>query len=284
MMSESATGTSSPAQHRFARELTTVVVAPALIWLIGWAPAMIYVAVISAVAIIALHEFLTLGERKGYEVEKTLSILLLIVMLASFVTDRLSVEVGVFAVLLIIPAWYVFKVGDLEEALPATAVCVLSTLYIGMLGGALLRLRLDFPAGGKLVFFLLIVVWSGDAGAYYVGRRFGRRRLSPKISPKKTVEGAFGGVVASILAAVIIHFTFFREFPVLHAVAAAGALSLTGLVGDLAESLWKRSAAVKDSGTLIPGHGGFFDRSDSILFTAPILYAYWFLLDERIVQ
>ncbi|MEA2491615.1 MAG: phosphatidate cytidylyltransferase, partial [Acidobacteriota bacterium] len=132
--------------------------------------------------------------------------------------------------------------------------------------------------GPHLVFFLLIVVWIGDAGAYYFGRAFGKHKLSPRISPKKTIEGLAGGIATSIIAALVIHFTFFPKFPLLHAVIAGVILSFAGVVGDLAESMWKRSADVKDSGSLIPGHGGFLDRFDSIFFTAPILYCYWTLI------
>jgi phosphatidate cytidylyltransferase len=147
-----------------------------------------------------------------------------------------------------------------------------------MLSGSLIRLHNDFPEGYKLVYFLLLVVWLGDTGAYYVGRTFGKHKLSPRISPKKTIEGLLGGVAASIITALVIHFTFFPKFPLVHAIIAGVILSVAGVIGDLAESMWKRSAAVKDSGTLIPGHGGFLDRFDSILFTAPILYCYWTLI------
>jgi phosphatidate cytidylyltransferase len=264
---------------RFARELTALVAAPLLIWVIGWAPDSAYVVFVSLVSALALYEFLVLGEKKGYPVRKFISIVLLFVLLSAFLLEAISVELGVVAALLIIPAFYVFSGTDLENSLPASAICVLGTLYIGMLGGSLLRLRLDFGAQGpKLVFFLLMVVWAGDAGAYYVGRKFGRTKLSPRISPKKTIEGGIGGVFASLLMAAAIHFTFFAEFPIAHALIAAVFLSIAGVVGDLAESMWKRSADVKDSGTLIPGHGGFLDRLDSIFFTAPILYSYWFLI------
>jgi phosphatidate cytidylyltransferase len=198
--------------------------------------------------------------------------------LAAFILEPISVEMGVFLALLVIPASYVFSKGELDEALPSSAIAVLTTLYIGMLGGSLIRLRQDFPEGPKLVLFLLIVVWIGDAGAYYVGKNFGQHRLSPRISPKKSVEGLIGGIITSTIAAVVIHYTFFPSFPLVHAVIAGVVLSLAGVVGDLAESMWKRSAAVKDSGTLIPGHGGFLDRFDSILFTAPLLYVYWVLI------
>jgi phosphatidate cytidylyltransferase len=263
---------------RFAREITALVMAPFAVWVIGWADARIYNVTLAVIAALALYEFLWLGRKKGYEIPIPLCIALMLFTIASFVVDNVSVELGMFATLLIIPASYVFSRRSIEESLPSSAIAVLATMYVGMLGGSLVRLHNDFPVGPKLVFFLLVVVWAGDAGAYYVGKNFGKTKLSPVISPKKTVEGGIGGVLSSILAAVIIHYTFFPQFPILHAVIAGAILSMAGVVGDLAESMWKRSAAVKDSGTLIPGHGGFLDRFDSIFFTAPILYMYWSLI------
>jgi phosphatidate cytidylyltransferase len=263
---------------RFAREITALVAAPIAIWLIGWSHEYVFDAAMALIAVLALHEFLSLGKAKGYDVPTVLCIAIMLVIMAAFIIAELSVELGMFAALLIIPAWYVVARKDLESSLPSSAIAVLATTYVGMLGGSLIRLRNDFPEGSKLVFFLLLVVWLGDSGAYYVGKTFGKHKLSPRISPKKTVEGLAGGIAASIITAVIIHFTFFEAFPLLHAIIAGVILSFAGVVGDLAESMWKRSAAVKDSGTLIPGHGGFLDRFDSILFTAPILYTYWTLL------
>ena len=272
---------SRPRILRATRELTAVVIAPLIIWLIGWAPDYGYIITIALVTSLALYEFLILGEAKGYPVHKVLSISLMLLILASVVMAEVEIEAAIVAVLLLIPASYVFSEPELDGALPASAVCVLGTLYVGMLGGALLRLKLDFGGlGPKLVFFLLLVVWMGDAGAYYVGRFFGRTPLS-RISPKKTIEGSLGGMATSVLTAAVIHATFFPEFPLVHALIAAFLLAAAGIVGDLAESLWKRSAAVKDSGKLLPGHGGFFDRIDSILFTAPILYGYWFFISEN---
>jgi phosphatidate cytidylyltransferase len=267
---------------KYTRELTALVASPLAIWIIGWSHPLVFDATVAICALLALYEFLVLGRRKGFHLPITLCILVAIFILAAFVLEPISVEMGVFLALLLIPASYVFSKGSatesINEALPSSAVAVMATLYVGMLGGSLIRMRGDFPVGPKLVFFLLAVVWLGDAGAYYTGRAFGRRKLSPRISPKKTVEGLIGGIATSIVAAVVIHFTFFHEFPLTHAIAAGIILSASGVVGDLAESLWKRSAAVKDSGTLIPGHGGFLDRFDSIFFTAPILYTYWSLI------
>jgi phosphatidate cytidylyltransferase len=263
---------------RFAREATAAVLALPSIWIVGWAHPYVFDATIALIAALALYEFLILGRCKGYVLPVPLCIAVMLFVVAAFVLEPVSVEMGVFLALLVIPAWYVISSAPLDDALPSSAIAVLATLYVGMLGGSLIRLRNDFAAGSKLIFFLLLVVWLGDAGAYYVGKNLGRHKLSPRISPKKTVEGLAGGIAVSIITALVIHFTFFKELPLLHAVISGVILSIAGVIGDLAESMWKRSAAVKDSGTLIPGHGGFLDRFDSIFFTAPILYSYWFLV------
>jgi phosphatidate cytidylyltransferase len=263
---------------RFARELTALVAAPIAIWIIGWGHPYVFDGTMALICVLAMSEFLSFGRKKGYDVSTPLCVAIMLIILAAFVLPTLSVEFGMFTALLIIPASYVLGKKGLEDSLPSSAVAVLATTYVGMLGGSLIRLRNDFQEGSNLVFFLLLVVWLGDTGAYYVGRQFGKHKLSPRISPKKTIEGLMGGVTFSIIAAVVIHYTFFPKFPLLHAIIAGMILSVAGVIGDLAESMWKRSADVKDSGTLIPGHGGFLDRFDSILFTAPILYCYWTLI------
>jgi len=263
---------------RFAREATAAVLAPFAVWAVVWAHPYVFDATIALIAALALYEFLVLGRCKGYVLPVPLCIAVMLFVVAAFIFEPISVEMGVFLALLVIPASYVVMRANLEDALPSSAIAVLATLYVGMLGGSMIRLRNDFAVGWKLVFFLLLVVWLGDAGAYYVGKSLGRHKLSPRISPKKTIEGLLGGIVTSIITALVIHFTFFKELPLVHAIIAGVILSVAGVIGDLAESMWKRSAAVKDSGTLIPGHGGFLDRFDSIFFTAPILYSYWFLV------
>ncbi len=260
---------------RYARELTALVLTPVAVWLIGWSPGYAFDAAVGLIAVLALHEFLSLGKRKGYDVPVVLCMLVTLFIIAAFILESVSVEMGMFVTLLIIPASYVFRSGDIEHALPSSAIAVMATMYVGMLSGSLIRLRNDFPVGPKLVFFLVLVVWLGDAGAYYTGKKFGKHKMSPRISPKKTIEGGIGGVITSMITAVVIQLTFFHEIPLVHAITVGIVLSIAGMIGDLAESMWKRSAAVKDSGTLIPGHGGFLDRFDSILFTAPILYVYW---------
>jgi phosphatidate cytidylyltransferase len=264
--------------RRFTREITSAICAPILIWFIGWVP-LAMVATIAVAGILALWEFLALGQAKGYPVLRWTSMFFGVLLLASFFVPGKAVLLAVVLPLLVIPAIYSLAPIDLAEALPACAVSVFGVLYVGLTVGASMRLRLDFePYGGDLIFFLLLVVWLNDAGAYYVGRNFGKTKMSPRVSPKKTVEGLVGGLATAMVTAAVVHFTFFPEFPLPHAMACALLLAFAGVVGDLAESVWKRSAGVKDSGSTIPGHGGFLDRLDSVLFTAPILYVYWALL------
>lgn len=130
--------------------------------------------------------------------------------------------------------------------------------------------RLDH--GLALVFLLLAATWLGDTGAYFSGRLLGRHRMSPLISPKKTWEGLAGGLLLSVVGAVVVGLVGLKDANLL-VVALLGALvDVAGVLGDLAESLLKRAFGVKDSGTIMPGHGGILDRVDSLLFSAPVLY------------
>lgn len=134
---------------------------------------------------------------------------------------------------------------------------------------ALVRLRLDPPDGAEWVLFALILVWVADIGAFFFGKRFGRVRLAPHISPGKTWEGVAGGVAVSVIVAIAgslwFHVPLHRFLPLCLAVVAFS------IVGDLTESLLKRFAGIKDSGTLLPGHGGVMDRIDSVTGAAPVL-------------
>ncbi|HVF44077.1 MAG TPA: phosphatidate cytidylyltransferase, partial [Pyrinomonadaceae bacterium] len=113
---------------------------------------------------------------------------------------------------------------------------------------------------------------GSDTGAYYMGRAFGKHKLAPKISPGKTWEGAIGGMLASLLMATLAHFWFFPELSLNAALPLAAVMNVLGVVGDLTESALKRSAGAKDAANLLPGHGGFLDRLDSLLYNAPLLY------------
>jgi phosphatidate cytidylyltransferase len=135
---------------------------------------------------------------------------------------------------------------------------------------ALTRMRLDFVRGAEWVLFALVLVWVADIGAFFVGRRYGHTRLAPKVSPGKTWEGVVGGTVAGALVALIGSAWF--DIPATRFVPLCIAAVAFSIVGDLTESLLKRFAGLKDSGTLFPGHGGVMDRIDSVTGAAPILF------------
>ena len=165
-------------------------------------------------------------------------------------------------------------VGGGEEfraAASRAAWAVFGVAYVGGLFGYGSLLR-EAPDGRQLVYFVALTTWAGDIGAYYVGSRLGRRPLAPRVSPKKTVEGALGGLAATVLIAVLGSAWVWPRLPVATAMWVGVLLAVVGMVGDLAESVLKRAAGVKDSGTLIPGHGGILDRLDSVIFCVPALY------------
>jgi phosphatidate cytidylyltransferase len=130
-------------------------------------------------------------------------------------------------------------------------------------------------ANGRIwVLFTLVAVYFGDTTAFYIGRAWGRRKLAPRISPGKTWEGGLGAIIGSLAGALIFRVLFFPQLPAVHAVALGAGIGVIGQLGDLFESLIKRAAKVKDSGMLIPGHGGLLDRVDSVLFASPFVYYY----------
>ncbi len=170
---------------------------------------------------------------------------------------------------------------------------IMTFFYIGFLPAHFILLRQlgatdDMPfwvqPGLRYLFLLIITVSASDIFAYYGGKRFGKNLLSPQISPKKTVEGSLTGTIAAILCAGLVAWVF--RIPVLHGLALGGIISVVAQVGDLSESLLKRDAGMKDSGTLIPGHGGMLDRTDSYIFSGAVAYYYinWFILHQGIAR
>ena len=168
---------------------------------------------------------------------------------------------------------FLFRTGDIRQTAGEAALFLMGFLYVPLLLGHLLLLR-GVQYGIEWILLLLVIVMSGDTGAYYTGSSFGRRKLYPAVSPNKSVEGALGGLAGSLAGALIVKFTFFQELAVADAIATALLLGILGQLGDLFESLLKRSFGVKDSGMIIPGHGGILDRLDSILFAAPAAFYY----------
>lgn len=149
--------------------------------------------------------------------------------------------------------------------------------YISLFLSFLLLLRYQ-PGGVAWIFFILLVLWLGDTGAYSIGTLIGHRKLSPSISPNKTVEGAAGGLILSLLTGYAYSTVFLPELGGIHSFFLSLSIAIAGQAGDLAESAFKRLRGVKDSGNLFPGHGGILDRIDSLLYAAPVAYYYKVLL------
>lgn len=126
---------------------------------------------------------------------------------------------------------------------------------------------------GTIVLSLALFIWTNDSFAYLVGKNFGKRKLFESVSPKKTIEGFVGGIVFTIIAGIVISY-YFEIFPMIHWIALSLIASVLGTIGDLVESKFKRQANIKDSGNIMPGHGGLLDRLDSLLFVAPFVYLY----------
>jgi phosphatidate cytidylyltransferase len=179
-----------------------------------------------------------------------------------------------------IQAVVLFRPGPVagEGASPLSAADMVSRLvfgavYVAALVAAIPLVR-RFEHGVAWIFLLLVVTWAGDSGAYFAGRAFGKNKLYEKISPKKTREGAAGGLVASVAGALIVRQIGLPDLGLVACILLGAVLDVAGVIGDLAESMLKRSFGVKDSGSIMPGHGGILDRIDSLLFSAPLLWVY----------
>ena len=173
-----------------------------------------------------------------------------------------------------------------KDMLPSLGNSLIGQLYIAVPLALAIRLTLTinpfFPIthyNGMLLLAIFIFIWVNDTGAYLVGSRWGKTPLAPSISPKKTVEGSIGGLLLALLSAVILRLLLFPELSWLHILLIAAVVAIFGTIGDLFESSLKRQAGVKDSGKLIPGHGGILDRIDSFLLAVPAVYLLLRLLD-----
>jgi phosphatidate cytidylyltransferase len=167
-----------------------------------------------------------------------------------------------------------FDTEGMAPAVTRAAFLVLGVLYAGFLLGHFVPLKRLLPDGPRWVFFTIVVAMASDTGGYFTGRFLGRRPLVPRVSPKKTVEGAIGALAVAVLAAVIMRLTFFGRLGGLEACVLGASISVLGQLGDLSESVFKRAFGAKDSGWIIPGHGGVLDRVDSLVF--PAVFAYYY--------
>jgi len=277
------------------RTLTTILLIPPVLYIIGWSPKWLFLLAVVTAVVLGLREYFALCRATGFKVFSWVGYGASVVACAA---QMLPLEMSYFvaiplllALLLLIPTLALGQSADLKDYLAATSVTIFGILYIGLSLSCLVPIRFSADSFGlawmlrsevvpgqalslgvRLILLLFVVIWAGDISAYLVGRWLGRIPFIPRISPRKTWEGSLAGLAGSLLAAWAFGRSFFKTVDLKTIIMIAAWIAVAGQVGDLVESAIKRGANQKDSGTLLPGHGGFLDRIDSLLFAAPALW------------
>jgi phosphatidate cytidylyltransferase len=265
------------------RVLTAVVLIPCVLALVFLGPKWqwLFMLAVAVVAMLAAWEYMGLAEQKGARPPRAaVLVAIFLLFIGNFEWfQHTAAIVGILCLLLIVYCTFVHPV---ERVMPDATAAIFTLLYTGFTLTSLPVLR-EEANGPSLVAFLLCAVWAGDSVALYVGRAWGRHKLAPRLSPNKTWEGSLGSVGGSLLATGILlglatllqaHDIAVLSYPeeAWYWLLLAVIVNVAAQVGDLAESALKRSAGVKDSGTLLPGHGGVLDRMDALLLAAPALW------------
>jgi len=261
------------------RWISGLILAPCLILFILFTPPWLFLLFLMALVYIGLKEYYGLSRPMIAGKERWAGIFLgLLLPVSLYSRDPRCFLFALIFLLLFLLIWALFEPEEFPLRVEKVSKHLLGVLYVSLLLSHFI-LMVKRNLGRFLVLFTLVAVYFGDTTAFYIGRAWGRKKLAPKISPGKTVEGGWGAVGGSILGALISKYLFLPQLSLIHALILGGAIGVVGQLGDLWESLLKRSAQVKDSGTLIPGHGGLLDRIDSVLFSAPVVYYYaWIAL------
>ena len=275
-------GSAAPALKRIG---SAIVLIPVFVWITTGAPAWVFQLLVIAASVVACLELARMFERTGRPISTWLTVGVGTALTASFATSlygisslggqrvqwmptpELALVVGV-VVICSAPLW-----ASGRPQVESTANTLFGAVYVGWLLGYAIWLQ-GRAGGPQLVLFLVGVTWAGESAAYLVGSSVGRHRLARILSPRKTVEGAIAQIIVSIAAALALGAWLLPACGLVGAAGAGAILGVIGQVGDLAESAIKRSIGTKDTGDLIPGHGGMLDRIDSLLFNAPALYLY----------
>ncbi len=260
------------------RVITSIIGLFILISIISFGNILFFWLVVSAATVVGLLEFYKIAQAREFPVYLLPGVLLgwllsLVPLLASVFKTTTLPEFTLTLILLSLFLYALLTKRALSESVQALAITIFGIYYVSWLLGHLVFLR-GLVHGKEFVFYVLLIVWSGDTGAYYSGSSFGKHKFAPMISPKKSIEGAVGGLLASLAASCIAKLTFFPFFSWPHYVVLALLLSVIAQLGDLCESMLKRAVNVKDSGSILPGHGGILDRLDGVMFATPILYYY----------
>ena len=255
-----------------ARVLSALVLLPVVVGAVWFLPPIATLVLSLMAAALAFLEYAHIAAALGAHVPRVISGTAVLAACGALGGGWVPVDVVVMTAVITLGALAVGSGQPGPAILRDVAAALFPIGYIGLPLGALAAVRVTGGRGAILLMMVAIVV--SDSAQYYTGRSLGRRPLAPSISPKKTVEGAIGGLVFGTAAFVIGARMVFPGRPLALAALVGASVAALGIVGDLFESLLKRSAGVKDSGTLIPGHGGVLDRIDSWLFAAPVYYVF----------
>jgi phosphatidate cytidylyltransferase len=263
------------------RVLSSVVALPVVLGILLFAPPVGWFGLVLLAALLGAFELFSMSARTD-RVSIALGMLLTAGVASSLYwggTDPrvlATLALGLPVIALLVP---LFRFRNVESAGFELMTAVAGPLYVGGLLVTSALLRRDLGAdGAKWVLLSLSIAWFADTGAYFTGRKFGKAKLYPAVSPGKTRAGLWGALAFAAIAGCVASLTYLPKLPLTEGILLGVVAGLLGQLGDLVESLLKRSAGVKDSGTLIPGHGGILDRVDALLFVSPIVYLYtlWF--------
>lgn len=258
-----------------SRLLVSVVAVPLLLLAIYQDTPHFVWGVVFAASLVAMHEFFAMSSAD--RTDRWVSTLLGAAASLAFywLPARYGPHlVGFLTAFLPVALYYLFRFGDIESVADRFASSVVGIVYAGLFFIFLALIKRDLPHGGDLIVLLLATAWLSDTGGYFAGKLLGKKKLYPAVSPNKTWAGAIGGVAAAAGGAVCIKLWLVPELSWVSALGLAIPGSILGQLGDLAESLIKRSRGVKDSGAILPGHGGLLDRVDAVLFIAPYFYLF----------
>jgi phosphatidate cytidylyltransferase len=272
------------------RVLTAAILIPLVVAAIWWGPTWLVAIVAGLVAILAMLEFFSIAAHLGFRAYRLWSCLgaagiigqqwyasrmASIIRLGDLLdrSPKVTLDLVLFVFVLGVAVIALGSRRPIAEVLPSILVTAAGILFVVLPFSAVLRLHGVDVWGRWLLLFTMVLVWVGDTAAYFVGSTIGRWKMAPQISPNKTWEGAIANFLGALFVAAV--FGYWTKFPPAHMLAMAAVASVAGQIGDLFESAWKRSAGVKDSGTLLPGHGGMLDRVDALILAAPAVWYYF---------
>jgi phosphatidate cytidylyltransferase len=255
------------------RIASALVAAPLFILLVWYGSYNLFALAVALTAAVSFNEFAQMAAKRGIGLFRTHGLISAVILPLSFIGGTETVYA---AAALIMVSLFAAAVAGGEPEMDRLVYTLTGVFYVGLMYASFILIR-GLPDGNRIVLLVCCSVWGADIGAYYTGRAFGKRKLAPAISPGKTVEGFFGGILLGFAGAALFWVYLLPEADGVMIVAAGLIGSVIGPVGDLSESLIKRYFGVKDSGNIMPGHGGALDRLDALMFAMPVYYVFLIL-------